>query len=142
MLLALQQAIAQELRQIPQLGAVYDRPIPEVARRFPSVMVLAPDASYRAVTRDGWALATVTVEIWLGMPVDQKTSDVAWNKVQEAIDAIVARLGPIENFGGLGQNGGIDDVNTQLVMRPPEAGGPYIEARLRLRVLVPFQVQL
>lgn len=131
-------AIANILRTVPGLGIVYERPVPEVARKFPSVMIIPPQASYRPLTRDGLGVVTASAEVWIAMPIDQKTSDAAWSKLYAAVDAVVERLAPIETFG-IAQNGGIENLGTQLVQRPPEAGGPFVEARLRVRLVMPYQ---
>ena len=130
-------ALAAALRTIPGLGTIYERPVPEVARRFPSVMVIPPQATYRPLTRDGLGLVNASAEIWIGVPVDQKSADAAWSRLYAAVDAIVHKLAPIETFG-LAQNGGVENLGTQLVQRPPEAGGPFAEARVRVRLVLPY----
>jgi hypothetical protein len=87
---AIRRALVNVLRTVPEIKAVYEYPTLEIAREWPAVALRPLEVRVDRVAR-GLSTAEWRWEVWLGIPVDQKTSEAAWRSAQDVVDAVIER---------------------------------------------------
>ncbi|MCS7294437.1 MAG: hypothetical protein NZ761_03480 [Dehalococcoidia bacterium] len=128
------EALARVLERVAGIGVVYPYPVPEASRRVPGAIVVPTREDRRPVTRDGYVRYDVEFDVWLGYPLDQRRPDVAWRAIEETVENVLRAL-RAPDFADELEDAGVrfgraSSGLVRLVLRQPEAGGPFVEARI------------
>jgi len=133
---SIRQALVNAVKSTPGIRTVYEFPTLEVAREWPAVALRPLEVRVDRVAR-GLSTAEWRWEVWLGMPVDQKTSEAAWRVAQETVDALIERLASWTELGEGLTVAAVTSVGFAFVNRDV---GPVVEARVVVTVRVPVAV--
>jgi hypothetical protein len=133
---AIRRALVNVLRTVPEIKAVYEYPTLEIAREWPAVALRPLEVRVDRVAR-GLSTAEWRWEVWLGIPVDQKTSEAAWRSAQDVVDAVIERLATWTELSEGSAVAAVTNAGFAFVSRDV---GPVVEARVVVTVRVPILV--
>ena len=133
---AIRRAFVNVLRAIPEIKTVYEYPTLEIAREWPAVALRPLEVRVDRVAR-GLSTAEWRWEVWLGIPVDQKTSEAAWRSAQDVVDAVIERLATWTELGEGSAVAAVTSAGFAFVNRDV---GPVVEARVVVTIRVPILV--